>query len=232
MAAQATAVPTASGGAIVNNGTLTVRYVRFENNTAYNSGGAIYNASGTALPFTGTFFVGNHTEFDGGALYNIYGAQMNVWKSAFYENGWTMDDTNNFGTSLDNLGLATFQYNCLLDGYRYHGIVATNGFGVTDARYNWWGERWNPNSHGRHGYNYPYPRHTPGNLRRGPSAEPHDRRWRRERADRCHKLREYAQRAHHNHSGGKRHVFLNYHLWSRRRSRLLRAAAHQRPDHD
>ena len=63
---------TSGGGAIYNNGTLTVVNCTFSNNIAA-SGGAIYNVSGSTLLVTGCNFTGNSTSGPtgwGGAIHN------------------------------------------------------------------------------------------------------------------------------------------------------------------
>lgn len=89
------------GGAIWNEGTLTVNGGSFANNTANYSGGAIYNGAHAApgnasLTIDGTTFTGNSVTADfnttkndniaGGAIFNDTGAELNVKNATFTGN--------------------------------------------------------------------------------------------------------------------------------------------------
>src|SRR5690606_28406797 len=74
------------GGAIFNQGHLTTRYIRFENNAAYNEGGAIYNVEGATLYVTDSIFVDNVVNFRGGAIMNRPDTTLVVMNSGFYNN--------------------------------------------------------------------------------------------------------------------------------------------------
>ena len=57
------------GGAIYNQGTLSVTNTTFNNNTVTNEGGAIYNSA--TLNLTNITFNNNTAIYNGGAIYNI-----------------------------------------------------------------------------------------------------------------------------------------------------------------
>lgn len=73
-----------AGGAILNEGTLTVYDSTFAGNTAENWGGAIYNDEGT-LTVNGSTFIGNSSGFLGGAIQNDFGI-LTVNSSTFINN--------------------------------------------------------------------------------------------------------------------------------------------------
>jgi hypothetical protein len=61
----------ASGGAIYNDGTMSVKGCTVYNNSSANYGGAIYNNYGT-LALTGNLFYGNTAAANGPVVYNYY----------------------------------------------------------------------------------------------------------------------------------------------------------------
>ncbi|MCR4410833.1 MAG: Ig-like domain-containing protein [Thermoguttaceae bacterium] len=83
------------GGAISNNGTLTILDSRFENNSASNAGGAIYvGGSGATTTIRNTAFVGNSAS-GGGAIYNHQ--RMTIENSTFTGNRAEVDGQGNGG---------------------------------------------------------------------------------------------------------------------------------------
>src|SRR5262249_53315923 len=64
------AVTNASGGGILNSGTLTLSHVTVSGNSASDGGGGIDNESGTLILNGGTTVSGNSTQGSGGGIYN------------------------------------------------------------------------------------------------------------------------------------------------------------------
>lgn len=77
---------TSEGGAIFNEGNLTIKACIFDNNqtgSASINGGAIY--SGHILTVTGSTFINNHSEYNGGAIFCSAGT-VNLFGNLFYNN--------------------------------------------------------------------------------------------------------------------------------------------------
>jgi CSLREA domain-containing protein len=76
------------GGAIWNYGSLTVTDSTFENNSAEERGGGIYNnLNADGLTIENSTFTGNTTtDYGGGAIYNEAQAQATITNSTFYGN--------------------------------------------------------------------------------------------------------------------------------------------------
>ena len=72
-----------SGGAIYNQGTLTLKNRKFANNTANNFGGAMYGDGSYTI--TNCTFNNNQALWDGGAIYSYYGT-LNINQSNFTGN--------------------------------------------------------------------------------------------------------------------------------------------------
>ncbi|HLM61512.1 MAG TPA: choice-of-anchor Q domain-containing protein, partial [Pyrinomonadaceae bacterium] len=80
------ALNSGSGGAIyANGGSLALKFVEFERNTASNSGGAIY-ASGGSLIFDSVRFNGNNATSTGGAVTIFSGGSHRIINSTFEAN--------------------------------------------------------------------------------------------------------------------------------------------------
>jgi predicted outer membrane repeat protein len=124
------------GGAIYNEGTLTVYDVRFENNRATNDGGAIYNL-GPSLTIINSVFVGNRSTFRGAAIISFTNTNTIIRNSAFQDNDSIQ------GNSLITYGQASVSGSCILDdhisGSGSRDIIG-NASPNVDARYNWWGD--------------------------------------------------------------------------------------------
>ncbi|MEN6553016.1 MAG: hypothetical protein ABFC34_09040, partial [Methanobacterium sp.] len=89
----------AEGGAIFNNGTLTIKDSKFIGNKAAE-GGAIFN-SGANLKITGSTFTGNMAQNNGGAIYNYYGT-LKVTNTTFTNNSaYTGGALRNYGGTLE-----------------------------------------------------------------------------------------------------------------------------------
>lgn len=112
-----------NGGAVVNNGTLTLDRVGLINNNA-GSGGAIYNTG--ALTATDSTFSGNSAT-NGGAVFNAFGATARFINSTFSGNSAT------FGGGLYNAGgtadITSVTLN-LNSGFAFGAGIYTNGGSV------------------------------------------------------------------------------------------------------
>ena len=71
-------VTAGNGGAIYNTGNLQLREILIAHNTAGNSGGAVYNASGAFLYVNRSALIDNNAAVDGGAIYNLGSITVNV----------------------------------------------------------------------------------------------------------------------------------------------------------
>ena len=72
------------GGAIYNEGTMTMQACAFDGNNV-DYGGAVYNWKGT-MEMHACTFDGNRAEQDGGAVYNYQGTMMEMQACAFDRN--------------------------------------------------------------------------------------------------------------------------------------------------
>ena len=113
-----------NGGAINNQGTLTVNSCTFTHNTANNdySGGAIYNDISSTLNVNGCTFTGN-TAQGGGAIYNFYG-NINVNGSNFTNN----IAYNDWGGAIWNIG-GTITTLVTITGSTFYKNSGNNGNG-------------------------------------------------------------------------------------------------------
>ncbi|MFC1959250.1 right-handed parallel beta-helix repeat-containing protein [Chloroflexota bacterium] len=117
----------ATGGAIYNNGKLTVTNSTFASNSATNAGGAIFNEVDGTVTVTGSTFTGN-TSDAGGAITNTN--ELTVIDSSFTGNGG-----GNFGGAIhntDSLAVtnSTFVSNSAIAGsaiYNDDGLLTVNG---------------------------------------------------------------------------------------------------------
>ena len=151
-----------SGGAIINNGTLSVTNTTFNKNTATswnvgNGGGAIYN-TGT-LTVNNTTFNNNVANYNGGAIYNELGTltETNITfnnNSAKYGEGGTIYNTGTLtgtndtfnnsaagpGGAIYNTGTLTIHNSTFTNSnsnYHYGGAIYNNGIlNVTNTTFN------------------------------------------------------------------------------------------------
>lgn len=127
------------GGAIRNAGTLQIIQVRFANNGANIDGGAIYNTGW--LRVAHSIFEHNSASFRGGALWNNNTATLEVYASAFNDNGrWPFDSGSMLGADLWTYGPSTIQYSCLIEPNNGLSIYAETSGPYVEAQFNWWGE--------------------------------------------------------------------------------------------
>jgi len=146
------------GGAIKNYGILTITNSTFEDNTAVNYGGAIYNTLGSAsnmeLTIENSTFTGNTaTNYDGGAIYTESHGGVNVTNSTFFNNtaggegGAIFQDSANQGDeylsiihstlSENNAPSATFGAGVVSFGYlKIVNSILVNSAGGDDCYWN------------------------------------------------------------------------------------------------
>ena len=154
------------GGALFNQGNLTVTNCIFTNNIA-NWGGAIGNNGGN-LTFSNSTFQNNSVTHDGGAIDNMGTATLSVDTSSFLNNtatnaggaimNWqstmTLTESNFSGNTAGWQGNAignyydnaTINYNRLVgNGVANGAYQLYNGYGGTvNATDNWWGSNSDP----------------------------------------------------------------------------------------
>ena len=113
-----------NGGAICNNGRLTVRASGFDGNSAHSNGGAIYSAFETIVTLSGSNFSDNSADQDGGAIFNqgVASIRASSFSSNSADSGGAIYITGeasasdsmftgnsaNSGGAISNLGEATF----------------------------------------------------------------------------------------------------------------------------
>ncbi|GAB4521984.1 MAG: hypothetical protein OHK0046_33990 [Anaerolineae bacterium] len=86
-----------NGGGIYNNGgTLTITKVSLEANSASDYGGGIYNNGGTVTLDSATTFTSNSAVKSGGAIYNTAGGEVTVEATTFTSN------TSDYGGAIFN----------------------------------------------------------------------------------------------------------------------------------
>ena len=134
-----------AGGAVYNEGTVTVAASTFSSNSATENGGAIYN--GGTLTVTSSAFSSNSATNDGGAIYN--GGTLTVTSSAFSSNSATENGGAVYVANGNvNISGSTFFFNLAekegegegaalyVDGGRLDAVNSTfarNGFTDADA---------------------------------------------------------------------------------------------------
>lgn len=119
--ASSTSDNTANGGAIYNNGKLTVEGGEFKQNQATHHGGAIFNFGPATI--TGVDFISNKTTVnggEGGAIYN-YVAGLTVHKATLASNTATTG-----GAITNRDGNLTLTYNTLKDNQAKEGAGLWN----------------------------------------------------------------------------------------------------------
>lgn len=125
------------GGALTNNGTLTLQKVRFENNKAANRGGAIQN--GGTLIINKSVFAKNRAKTLGGVIYN-YAGTMTITDTTFSENSGTDKEESHGGAIYSESGIlvlqgGTFTKNSAAIGSAldiYTGQLNANGTAFTE----------------------------------------------------------------------------------------------------
>ena len=110
----------ASGGAINNQGTLSLANVYLTNNTATQTGGAISNASGASLTVTGSTFSKDSANA-GGAVFNASGASATLTTDTFTQNKAVQ------GGAIYNAGTLTATNDTIANN------IGTNGGGIGET---------------------------------------------------------------------------------------------------
>jgi hypothetical protein len=124
------------GGAICNSGTLTVTDSNFLNNTSNHLAGAIANEDGT-LTVTSSIFNSNTATYEGGAIYD-YGGTLTVTGNTFTGNIAT------YGGAIYNAGIANVHFNRIIGNTATSDGNAIYNGGTVDAEFNWWGDNTSP----------------------------------------------------------------------------------------
>lgn len=121
------------GGAIWNEGTLTVNGGSFEGNTADEAAGAIYNADGAKLTVDGVSFKENTAKF-GGAINNAKTASDKEAATLTVKNSQFIGNTslNSQGGAIRNQGTITE-----ISGSTFKGNKASNGGAINNGE---WGQ--------------------------------------------------------------------------------------------
>jgi len=123
-----------SGGAIYNEGKLSISSCVFKSNTASKNGGAIYTKGSTSI--TNTIFQSNVAGGNGGAIYN-YKSTLKVSKSKFTTNKITGKE-NDGGAIYNSKGklyisTSSFTKNKVTGSIGGGGAIGNNGLLVLDS---------------------------------------------------------------------------------------------------
>jgi parallel beta-helix repeat protein/predicted outer membrane repeat protein len=127
------------GGAIYNQGTLTVKDNVFTGNSAI-LGGAIMNGYAATLNVENNTFTGN-SAIAGGAIFNSNGI-MTVTSNNFINNTTTAGGAG--GAIYNYYTTAVIHFNRFVGNTASFGNVIFNDNGTVDAENNWWGSNANP----------------------------------------------------------------------------------------
>ena len=130
------------GGFIYNEGTFTANNCTLTNNTAI-AGGAIYNCGGN-LNLSGCNLT-NNTATSGGAIFNNYYGHSD---SAASLDGCniTSNTATNYGGAILNNGNLTVKYNLFYNNTSPSGNAIYHYAGSMNATLNWWGSNLDPKS--------------------------------------------------------------------------------------
>ncbi len=158
-----------NGGAIYNDGNLTVRNSNFINNKASNCGGAIYNDYTSnkkgVLTLSGSTFTNNNAIYGGaiGAISNFgtltvtatsFTSNIGKWGGAIYnddllniKNSTFIGNTANSGGAIYNEGNAAVNFNRIFrNNAKSQGSAIFNDLGTVNVSLNWWGSNANPSN--------------------------------------------------------------------------------------
>ncbi len=110
------------GGAVCNQGNITINSCRFTNNNADSGGGAITNEFGTSKVTNSTFTSNNAPSNDGGAFYNYFG------NASIADCNFTSNTANNHGGAIYN-----YEGTVNLTNSNVYNNNAKNGGGIYNA---------------------------------------------------------------------------------------------------
>ena len=123
------------GGALLNDGTMTITNSELNNNVADNNGGAIYN-DGTLAVINTSLIHNTAISWGGGAICN-YGKTMVTNSILTYNRA-------GYGGAIYNYNYTSVIYSQIVNNTSNKGSAIENGAGLVNAKYNWWGSNYNP----------------------------------------------------------------------------------------
>ncbi|MFZ5923061.1 MAG: choice-of-anchor Q domain-containing protein [Chloroflexota bacterium] len=136
----------AEGGAIVNNGTLTIFNSTLSFNSATSFGGGAINNNGS-LAVQDSSFSYNSAVASGGAISNFGGGSLMVWNSTFYGNSaqeggaignsrpltiWNSTFVNNSATAFGGGGINNSNSLIITNSTFSHNSAVTSGGGISN----------------------------------------------------------------------------------------------------
>lgn len=123
------------GGAITNNGNLTIINSTFTNNTVSNSGGAIFN-EGT-LKIKGGTFTNNYAGTAGGAIANEVYCNMGICSKTLTVGNITITNSTFLNNSVGNSGSAVYNSGILtvINGTFTNNTAGTAGGAIVNSVY-------------------------------------------------------------------------------------------------
>ncbi len=114
----------ANGGAVANNGTLTLTDSELINNDTDQYGGGLYNAPGSTATITGSLLEDNTSDLHGGGIYN--GGTLTVVNSTLWGNvAGTFN--NQYGGGIYNAGTLTLSNSTLDSNWKHNLYNAASG---------------------------------------------------------------------------------------------------------
>lgn len=120
------AAPGANGGAILNQGALTLNNLHIKDSAA-ELGGAVYNAATGTLTLSNTQISGNTAAAHGGGIYNVAGGNLTVRSSVISMNEVTLTPGLHSGGGINNYGIL------LVEDSTIHGNTARSGGGISTS---------------------------------------------------------------------------------------------------
>jgi len=118
------------GGALQNNGTLTLTGMTFTSNHATLNGGAIFNTSGNTVTMTGCLIGSNTTAGAGGGVFNQ--GTLNATDTTFSGNTAANGGGNGFGGGIRNLNGGVALTRCTLSGNTAGNTAPSTGGGLSN----------------------------------------------------------------------------------------------------
>ena len=131
-----------NGGAIYNDGTVTINNCTLDYNTATNNGGAIYNDVNGMATITGCSLTNNYA-VDGGAIYN--NNNLDISNSQIINN----HASNNGGAVYNDVDTSSsaINFNQIIGNNPTNSEIYSVKPSKTDATCNWWGSNNNPSNY-------------------------------------------------------------------------------------